>query len=141
MTLHEKGISFHTQEENLKDMSQNLRKLHPEAKVPVLIHGETALYESAVITEYIDDIFPDPPLMPTDPKQRAQVRLWTYWCNHIFKPHLDAFKYGESRSSKKDVAASVARLSEDLKKLEKQLQRNVAAQPLEKRQMSCHIPL
>lgn len=118
MTLHEKGIEFETIEENLKDFSQELRKHHPEAKVPVLLHGDHVIYESAVITEYIEDCFPTPSLMPSDPFLRAQLRLWTYWCNHHFKPHVDHYKYAEHRSSPEDVHKAPERLQKDLQKLE-----------------------
>lgn len=121
MTLHEKNLSFNTYEEDLKNHSVQLLEHHPEAKVPVLVHGDKALYESAVITEYLEDQFPEPRLMPKDSAERADVRLWTYWCNQIFKPHLDAFKYGESRSPKEKVEAAPAQLSKDLAKLESRL--------------------
>ncbi|NBT58115.1 glutathione S-transferase family protein, partial [bacterium] len=100
MALHEKKLAFEVVEEDLKNFSEKLRSLHPEAKVPVLTHGTRVLYESAIITEYVDDLpSSQPRLMPMDPGERAEVRLWTYWCNHPFKLDLDKFKYGVSRFS------------------------------------------
>lgn len=52
-------------------------KLNPKAVVPTLIHDGRVLVESTAICEYIDEAFPDPPLMPADPYGRHQVRLWT----------------------------------------------------------------
>ena len=124
LTLHEKGLKFETVEEDLKNFSEDIRRHHPEAKVPVLLHGGAVLYESAVITEYLDETFPQPSLMPKDPKARAAIRLWTYWCNHHFKHHIDAFKYGESRCTPEQVKAAPVQLSEDLKKLEAALAAN-----------------
>ena len=122
IVLHEKGIPFETKEEDLKNFSQEVQKLHPEAKVPVLIHGQQVLYESAIITEYIEDLVAEPRLMPLEPEKKAEIRLLTYWCNHVFKHHIDAYKYGEHRSSKEDVDAAPDRLNEDLIRLEKRLQ-------------------
>jgi glutathione S-transferase len=37
----------------------------------------TTVIESTLICEYIDDTFPDPPLIPKDPAERARMRLWS----------------------------------------------------------------
>ena len=121
MTLHEKGIPFETKEEDLKNFSNELQKLHPEAKVPVLVHKDVALYESSIITEYIEDYFPTPSLMPSKAYGRAQLRLLTYWCNQIFKPHVDAFKYGEFRCSPEEAKLAPQNIRNDLTKLEAHL--------------------
>lgn len=48
-------------------------------KVPALLHGEFALAESSAIIEYLDDVFPAPPVYPSDPKQRARARQLQAW--------------------------------------------------------------
>lgn len=124
LTLNEKKIFFETVEEDLSNFSDKLRSLHPEAKVPVLVHGDWVLYESAIITEYIEEKFPDVRLMPSDPKERAEVRLWTYWCNHIFKPALDRFKYGTSRFSESECVGIESKLLTHLGKTEERLKKH-----------------
>jgi len=53
-------------------------KLNPRGLVPTLIHDSRVLQESQVIIEYLEDVFPPPPpLLPADPYDRAQMRLWT----------------------------------------------------------------
>lgn len=52
-------------------------KLNPRGVVPTLVDDETVVPESNVINEYVDERFPDPPLMPKSPRGRAAVRLWT----------------------------------------------------------------
>lgn len=121
MTLHEKGIPFDVKEEDLKNFSPELRAKHPEVKVPVLVHGAVVLYESAIITQYIEDAFPQNPLMPKNAAQRAEIRLWTYWCNQIFKLDLDRLKYGVSRFSEAECDGVKARVAGHLAKLEKRL--------------------
>jgi glutathione S-transferase len=44
--------------------------------VPTIVHDGRVVYESAVIDEYLDDVFPDPPLRPADPWERARMRIW-----------------------------------------------------------------
>jgi glutathione S-transferase len=52
-------------------------KLNPKAVVPTLVHDGRVLVESTVINEYLDEVFPEPPLKPGDPRARAAMRLWT----------------------------------------------------------------
>lgn len=52
------------------------RKLNRRAVVPTLIDGDHVIPESNVILEYLEDRFPEPPLLPKDPFGRAKVRLW-----------------------------------------------------------------
>ena len=50
--------------------------LNPNGVVPTLVHDGEPIVESSLILYYIDDVFPDPPLMPSDPRQRYRVRLF-----------------------------------------------------------------
>ena len=52
-------------------------KLNPKAVVPTLVHDGRVLTESTVICEYLDEVFPDPPLKPADAFARHRMRLWT----------------------------------------------------------------
>lgn len=51
-------------------------KLNPNAVVPTLVHDGKVVIESSVILYYIDEAFPEPPLMPRDPLLRAKVRMY-----------------------------------------------------------------
>ena len=51
-------------------------KLNPNRVVPTLVHDGKVLIESTLIIEYLDEAFPLPPLMPSDPYRRALARLW-----------------------------------------------------------------
>ena len=48
--------------------------LNPQGLVPYLIDGDVGLNQSLAIIEYIDETYPDPPLLPADPLLRARVR-------------------------------------------------------------------
>ena len=51
------------------------RAVNPMMAIPALIDGEgPALFESLAIIEYLDEVYPQPPLLPADPKARARVR-------------------------------------------------------------------
>ncbi|WP_422505279.1 maleylacetoacetate isomerase [Stenotrophomonas sp. GZD-301] len=48
--------------------------LNPQELVPTLRHGERVLQQSMAILEYLDEVFPDPALLPDDAEGRARVR-------------------------------------------------------------------
>jgi len=75
--LEEKGLEYEGHVINLalqEQHSETYLKINPMGVVPTLVHDERPLHESGTICEYLDEIFPDPPLMPADPYDRAQVR-------------------------------------------------------------------
>jgi maleylacetoacetate isomerase len=50
------------------------RALNPQMMVPTLIDGAAELFQSLAILEYLDERYPEPPLLPSDPEARAWVR-------------------------------------------------------------------
>jgi maleylacetoacetate isomerase len=51
------------------------REVNPMMSLPALVDGDRpALFESLAIIEYLDEVHPNPPLLPRDPKARARVR-------------------------------------------------------------------
>jgi glutathione S-transferase len=60
-----------------EQFTPDYQKLNPKAVVPTLVHDGEVIVESTVINEYLDDVFPDRPLKPQAPRQRAEMRLWT----------------------------------------------------------------
>jgi glutathione S-transferase len=60
----------------LEQKSPAYLALNPNGVVPTLLHGDRVVYESNVITEYLDEVFPAPRLYPDDPWQRAQAKMW-----------------------------------------------------------------
>jgi glutathione S-transferase len=76
LTLVEKGVPFNLIEIDLQNKPANFRKISPYGQVPVLKHGDRRVWESAIINEYLNEAFPEPPLLPKSPIQRAQARIW-----------------------------------------------------------------
>ena len=71
LALLEKGVAF---EEELAWVGETDRSASPLGKVPYLKTEHGPLSESTVVLEYIEDQFPDTPLMPADAFQKAKVR-------------------------------------------------------------------
>jgi len=79
ITLLEKRLDWDTQIIDLSRLEQRnpeYLKLNPNGFVPTLAHGDRIIYESNVITEYLDDVFPEIRLYPTDSWELAQVKMW-----------------------------------------------------------------
>ena len=79
ITLIEKGLYWDTQTIDLSRLEQRnpaYLEINPNGFVPTLAHGERVIYESNVITEYLEDVFPETPLYPSDPWELAQVKMW-----------------------------------------------------------------
>ena len=54
--------------------NEEFRRLSPLSRIPVLIDGDFSTSDSSVICAYLDEAYPGPPLLPTDPKDRARAR-------------------------------------------------------------------
>jgi glutathione S-transferase len=66
---------------------------NPRAEVPVLVDGETRIFDSTIILEYIEERFPDPPLLPRDPAARATARMIEDVCDTQYE--AVTWGYGE----------------------------------------------
>jgi glutathione S-transferase len=102
LCLLEKGLPFKIKWLNLGLMDQkkpDYLKISPTGLVPALVHDGKAIYESNVINEYIEAVFPNPPLAPKDPWGQAQMRMWFAFENDFAKPFRDAVyeSFGKDR--------------------------------------------
>ena len=84
LTLREKGIETDLQEERYWEADADFLRRNPAGKVPVLKIDGTALSGSMAICEYLEETHPTPPLMPPDPRGRAEVRRLVDWFDDGF---------------------------------------------------------
>jgi len=91
IALHEKGLAYDRVTLNLAKKDQKrpeFLKLNPYGKVPVLNDNGKILFESCIINEYLDEQYPNPPLMPKDPHLRGHGRvLVDYGLNYLHEPY------------------------------------------------------
>ncbi|MDA0261390.1 MAG: glutathione S-transferase [Proteobacteria bacterium] len=82
MFIAEKGISIPTVQVDLRNNehhSEAFRKLNPWCTVPVLeLDDGTAISEAVAVCQYLEETFPDPPLMGLDARDRAVVTMWNH---------------------------------------------------------------
>jgi glutathione S-transferase len=71
--------------------NDEFERLSPLRRIPVLIDDELVLTDSTVIAEYLDEAYPEPPLLPQHPKERARAR----WLEEFADTRLgDVFIWG-----------------------------------------------
>ncbi len=87
IVLDEKGVSYEAVVVDLADRPAWLFELNPVGKVPVLESADWALPESAVINEYLEERYPEPPLLPVDPVERAAARLLIFRHDDFTDPY------------------------------------------------------
>jgi glutathione S-transferase len=123
MVLHEKQLDFDIYEVDLQNKSEEFLSVSPYGKVPVLVENGTALYESNVVNEYLDEVYETPRLMPEDPKQRALARSWMAFADDYFFPAVFVARMGRQRGFSEDrIREAHEKLEEALRRLEHQLE-------------------
>lgn len=65
-----------------------VERVNPKKQVPVLVDGDLEIFDSTQIFEYLEDVAPEPPLWPREPKARARARLFELASDEIFFPHV-----------------------------------------------------
>ncbi len=77
VVLEEKCLSYRVERVRIGDVWKKTPEVlakNPLGKVPWIDDGDTRVYDSTVINEYLDERYPEPRLLPDDPLQRARVR-------------------------------------------------------------------
>ena len=108
IVLAEKGIEYETVVIDLDDRPAWIYEKNATGRVPVLEEDTFVLSESAVIDEYLEERYPEPPLLPADPAERALARLLIFRFDELSKPY-----YGVRRGddgARERLEAVLARL-------------------------------
>ncbi|MEY8881515.1 MULTISPECIES: glutathione S-transferase family protein [Donghicola] len=84
LVLAEKRIEVELVEERYWEMDTDFLRRNPAGKVPVLRLNGKILSESMAICEYIEEVYPDPALMPYSPEERYEVRRLVSWFDDKF---------------------------------------------------------
>ena len=81
--LKEKGVDYDIEYIDVYDPPAWFQEISPTGKVPVLQVDGEVLFESAVIGEYLDEVYP-PSLHPADPLQKAKSRAWMEYTSPLY---------------------------------------------------------
>jgi glutathione S-transferase len=79
IALAEKGIPFEAKVPQAfgtgATTDQGFIAQNPRHEVPALVDGDVQIFDSTVILEYLEEKWPEPPLLPEDPAERARLRM------------------------------------------------------------------
>ena len=90
LVLAEKKIEVELVEERYWEGRSDFLLMNPAGMVPVLRLEGLVLSESTAICEYLEEVHPQPPLMPTSPGERAEVRRLSLWFDDKFHREVTA---------------------------------------------------
>ena len=78
--LHWKGLEYRIREVPLV-RAQAIRRINPTGKLPCLEHDGTFVADSTDIAYYLEERFPEPPILPEDPAERALCHVLDDWAD------------------------------------------------------------
>jgi len=105
IVLAEKSVPHDTVVVDLAERPTWLYEKNPLGKVPVLEEDGLCIPESAVIMELLEERFPEPPLYPADPAQRALARLAVWRFDDEFSRDYYAARRGDDGSRERFTSA------------------------------------
>jgi glutathione S-transferase/RNA polymerase-associated protein len=110
IALYEKGVDFEARVPDLLagGAQADFLAANPRAEVPALVDDGTAVFDSTIILEYVEDRWPEPPLLPATPAARARARM----IEDVVDTHYDAINWGMMeilvfKRAEGDLAASI----------------------------------
>src|SRR5216684_3114788 len=111
IVVYEKGANIELAAPPGGMKSPEYLKINPLGKVPTLDADGTIIPESEVINEYLEEKFPNPPLLPKSPEARAEIRLLTRFHDLYLEPPLRAL-FGQLNPKSRDEKVVNERLTE-----------------------------
>ena len=119
IALLEKGVDFEYIETDPYDKTPEWLAINPKGFVPTIVHNGKSVYESPICIEYVDEAWTtEKHLLPTDPFQRARVRIWS---DHITRKVVPPFYHillkkepSEREEAKKDLLDALELLLKEM---------------------------
>lgn len=125
--LYEKGIEFEKCEIHREGQREELLKRNPRGEVPALENGGDVVWDSKVIGDYLEDLWPTPPLLPETPADRARARRIELFADGpldattillalfaVLRPELGASEPAALENSKELLRAQQEKLDREL---------------------------
>ena len=117
LVIYEKGLKVDMVEPPGGSHSAEYLKINPLGKIPTLDADGLIIPESETINEYLEDKFPEKPLLPKSPEARAKVRTFTRFHDLYLEPPLRAL-FGHMNPKSRDEKVVNEKLTEVNKRLD-----------------------
>jgi len=120
--LAEKGLSYDLIQVDLTQGEQrrpDFLRLNPFGRVPVLVDEDTIIYDSTIIAEYLEDEYPEPPLLPAIDASalRARARIWEDFADTSFTPQVGQLMAEMSKPESERDPARLQRLQRSVERV------------------------
>lgn len=149
MALDYKGVRYEPWERCYSlDRKEDLRCASVRAEVPTLVLDDgRAISDSTIISEYIEEVYPEPPLYPKDPYERARMRMIEDLCDRGFDAAGFGFWLAVLREQAPESAAMKRAAAQELQGLLAVLERELGERNFFCEEMSladiaaiCYVP-
>lgn len=122
VVLAEKGLSYDLIEIDVAQNEQrrpDFLRLNPFGRVPVLVDEDVTIYDSTIIAEYLEDEYPEPPLLPPvgSSALRARGRMWEDFADSSFTPQIGQLMAELSKEEAERDTARVQRLQQSVERM------------------------
>ncbi|MDJ0821861.1 MAG: glutathione S-transferase family protein [Paracoccaceae bacterium] len=103
------------------------RAMTPHGRIPVLLDGDTALWETAAVLRYLAGLYGDAVFWPRDPLARARVDMWAEWAKYAVAAAFTGPVFWRSARTRREnrdadlIAANVAAVERELAKADEVL--------------------
>ncbi len=103
---------------NKDHLKEDYLKVNPNGEIPALVDETFTVYESTAIVEYLNDEYPEPPLMPEDSEGRAQVRMIDDYCDLHLYPEIVRCMFKKILKQEELTAEDIKALSQKMKRID-----------------------
>ena len=122
IVLAEKGLSYELIQIDLAQGEQrrpDFLRLNPFGRVPVLVDEDTTIYDSTIIAEYLEDEYPEPPLLPAIGASalRARARIWEDFADASFTPQVGQLMAEMSKAESERDVGKIQRLHQSVDRM------------------------
>ncbi len=112
VVVAEKNIGVRIVQVRGGSLPHDIQLLNPYNTLPTLVDRELAVYNSRIIINYLDERFPQPPLMPVDPKRRAHFRLALHRIENDFYDLAAKLESSGGEAGKRQLHEAMIEVSE-----------------------------
>lgn len=121
ISLEEKKLKYEVVYFTSRQRPRELEAVGPEARSPTLFDDGAAIGDSIVVCEYLDERYPETPIMPRDPIGRARARLLVKQVETNVAPFVHELEREGQSSEAQTLAETLARVRSALEPFEGRL--------------------
>ena len=107
--LYEKAMDFDIRDVDPNNVPEEVLAISPYGEIPILAERDLYLYDANIICEYLDERFPHPQLMPSEPVERARVRLFLLNFDRELFTHVRTLESKQADPQSQNVAREAIR--------------------------------